>query len=130
MPEELLKFSKIGFLIHVILGALFAILYWLPGVSAPLFGFTYAPVTDGLSQVFAAAITGLTIGSVFAAMAKQWNEVKILVYIELIWLGLGIIATLINVLAFGTTTVLFVIVLGVLFALFLLIFLKQEGKMK
>jgi hypothetical protein len=130
MPEEVLKFSKWAFLIHVILGFVFTILYWMPTVSMPILVGAFSAVAGGFSQIVGAACLGLTLGSVFCYMAIEWKQVKIVVIIEVIWLGAALVALTINVMLFLASAALLYIVVGGLFIMFLVVFLKQEGKMK
>ncbi len=49
-------------------------------------------VFDPINRVFGVVIIGLTSGSILALLDPDWEKVKILVRIELVWLFLGIFA--------------------------------------
>ena len=126
MVDENLKFTKITFLVHIIIGIIFTILYWIPAIFMPLFGLTYNPLAGMFSQVLGAAGAGLTVSSIFGYMAKEWKEVKIVVITEIVWLACALIAVIINFFVIGLSAILFIILLGLLLVLFLVSFLKQE----
>ena len=128
MVEEIQKFTKLTFLIHLVLGILFTILYWIPEASAPLFGIAYNAEAGAFSMVVGAAAAGLTVSSLLGLMAKEWKEVKITVINEIVWLVGSIIACLINISIIGASAALLIIIVGFLLALFLLTFLQQEEK--
>jgi len=126
MVDEILKFTKITFLIHIILGIIFTILYWIPEISAPIFGLTYSIEAGAISMVLGAAAAGLVASSIFGYMAKEWKEVKIVVIHELVWLGACLIALIINIGVFGLNVIMSFIMVVLLFVLFLLSYLQQE----
>ncbi len=130
MVDDILKFTKITFLLNFIVGILLSILYWMPEFSLPQFGLTYTPELGHLSMVIGALFLSLGIGTLYGYFAKEWKEIKLLVIIELIWLISGLIETLINFNVAPTNSVLFLVIGGVLLALFLLSFLQQEEKIK
>ncbi len=130
MAEEILKFTKITFVIHFITGLIFAILFWLPEVSASIYGITYTPALGVVTRMLGGAFVGLTIGSLLAIFAKEWKEIRIVVLIECFLLIANLIATTIGLTVFnamGYVTMVLIIILLVLFAL---TFLQQEDKMK
>jgi len=130
MAEEILKFTKITFVIHFITGLIFAILFWLPEVSASIYGITYTPALGVVTRMLGGAFVGLTIGSLLAIFAKEWKEIRIVVLIECFLLVANLIATTIGLTVFnamGYVTMVLIIILLVLFAL---TFLQQEDKMK
>lgn len=126
MVDEILKFTKITFLIHLIIGLIFSIMYWIPEITIPLFGWSYTAMIGALSQVIGAAGAGLTISSLFGYLAKEWKEVKIVVILEIVWLGAALVAVFLNILALGIAVVLNIILFAILFILFLLSYLQQE----
>lgn len=130
MIEEILKFTKITFIVHFILGAIMAIVLWIPPIATPMFGMTYTADTGALSMILAAAGTGFTISSLFGYMAKEWKEVKIVVVTEIVWLACFLIAIIINIAVFGLSAILLIIEGIVLLALFLLSYLQQQEVIK
>jgi len=130
MPEEILKFSKWAFLFHIILGIVFTILYWAPAVSMPIFGVIFNSAAGAYSQIVGATTAGLTLGSAFCYKATEWKQAKIVVIIEVVWLGAALVALTVNIMTLIAAAALLYIVVGGLFVLFLVVFLKQEGKMK
>ena len=126
LVDEILKFTKYTFLIHFILGLIFTIFYWIPEISAPLFGISYSVEGGAFSMVVGAAGEGFTISSLFGFMAKEWKEVKIIVIAEIVWLILMLVAVSLNIPVFGLGSITFYIVGVSLVVLFLLSYLKQE----
>ena len=126
LVDEILKFTKYTFLIHFILGVIFTILYWIPEISAPLFGISYSVDVGAFSMVVGAAGAGFTISSLFGFMAKEWKEVKIIVIAEIVWLFLMLVAVSLNIAVFGLGSITPYIVGVSLVVLFLLSYLKQE----
>ncbi|HME52926.1 MAG TPA: hypothetical protein VKM55_11960 [Candidatus Lokiarchaeia archaeon] len=126
MPEEINKVTKWTFTVHVFVAGLFAIMYWLPSMTLSLFGMVYTPVVGALCGVIASLFFGLAFMSVFGAIAKEWKQVKIVVIGEVFWLGAGLVTTIINYTAMQTTAIVFFIVGGVFFVLFLISFLLQQ----
>ena len=126
MVDEILKFTKYTFLIHFIIGVILTILYWIPVISAPLFGISYSVDVGAFSMVVGAAGAGFTISSLFGFMAKEWKEVKIIVIAEIVWLFLMLVAVSLNIAVFGLGSITSYIVGVSLVVLFLLSYLKQE----
>ncbi len=79
MADEILKFTKLTFLIHFILGVVFTVLYWIPEVTAPLFEITTSPLLTSSSMTVAALTLALTVSSLLGFLAKEWKQVKIIV---------------------------------------------------
>jgi MFS family permease len=126
MADEIQKFTKLTFLIHLVLGLIFTVMYWIPEISAPLFGLTYTAQSGALSMIIGAATAGLTATSLFGYVSQEWKEVKIVVINEIVWLAGSLIALIINVTVFGLSSILLFIVVIALLLLFLLSFLQQE----
>ncbi len=130
MTEEILKFTKITFVIHFITGIIFTILFWIPEITAPLYGFTYTPALGAVTMMLGALFVGLTIGSLLAILAKEWKEIRILVLIESFLLVASLIATTINFAAYNAMVYVSMVLSIILLVLFCLTFLQQEDKMK
>lgn len=131
MADEILKFTKLTFLIHFILGVVFTVLYWIPEVTAPLFGITTTPMLTSSSMTVAALTLALTVSSLLGFLAKEWKQVKIVVIAEIVWLVAGFINLIINFAATPLTMNILNLIVGLVFlALFLLTFLQQEDKLK
>ena len=130
MTEEILKFTKYTFIIHFITGLIFTILFWLPEMTGPLFGFTYTPGLGAVTMTLGAAFVGLTIGSLLGIFAKEWKEIRIVVLIESFWLVASLIATTINLDAYNAMVYVSMALSIILLVLFCLTFLQQEDKIK
>ncbi len=130
MPEEVLKFTKLVFLVHVIVAAVFVILYLMPAVTLPALGMTYSVDAGSLARIIASIFAGLLVGSLLGYLAKEFKEIKILLLTEIVWLGTGIIVVTLSPLPSITPAIVFYVVAGPLLVLFLLSYLKQIGKLK
>ena len=130
MTEEILKFTKLTFVIHFVTGLIFTILFWLPEITAPLFGFTYSPELGAVTMMLGATFVGLTIGSLLGIFAKEWKEIRIVVLIESFWLVASLIATTINLDAYNAMVYVSMALSIILLVLFCLTFLQQEDKIK
>jgi len=130
LTDEILKFTKITFLIHFLLGIVFTVLFWLPEVTGPLFGLSYTDEMGALSMLIGALFLGLTIGSLFGFLAKEWKEVKIVAIIESFWLVAGLIAMTINLSVYNAMIYVSLVINIILLVLFCLTFLQQEDKIK
>ncbi len=130
MAEEILKFTKLTFIIHFITGLIFTIMFWLPEIAGPLFGFTYTPELGAVTMMLGATFVGLTVGSLLGILAKEWKEIKIVVLIEAFWLVASLISTTINLSAYNAMVYVSMALSIILLVLFLLTFLQQEDKIK
>ncbi|MEE9379386.1 MAG: hypothetical protein V3V33_15280 [Candidatus Lokiarchaeia archaeon] len=130
MTEEILKFTKLTFIIHFIVALIFTILFWLPEFTGPLFGFTYTAEMGALSMTLGAVFVGLTISSLLGVLAKEWKEVKIVVILESFWIVADLIATTISFSVYNAMVYLLLVITIVLLVLFCLTFLQQEDKIK
>jgi len=131
MAEEILKFTKISFIIHFVIGLLFTILFWIPDITAPLFGIAVNLDTSAMSRTIASLFAGLTVSSLFGFLAKEWKEVKIVTIAEIVYLVVGIIASIISFSAYEVgSAVLSLIVTIIFLVLFLLSYLQQQDIIK
>jgi hypothetical protein len=130
MVEEIQKFTKLTFLIHLILGSIVTIMYFMPEVTFASLGVTYSQEAGAVTMILACAVLGLTVSSLCGLMAKEWKELKIVVINEIVWLTAAIIVTIINISILGAGTAIMIVMQIVLVALFLLTFLQQEEKIK
>ncbi len=130
MADEILKFTKLTFIIHFITGLIFTILFWLPEITGPLFGFTYTPGLGAVTMTLGATFVGLTVGSLLGILAKEWKEIKIVALIETFWLVASLISTTINLSAYNAMVYVSMALSIILLVLFLLTFLQQEDKIK
>ena len=131
MAEEMLKFTKLTFIIHFIGGILFTILFFIPDITATMYGITPSLDTHAMSLTIGALFAGLTVSSLCGIRAKEWKEVKIVVEAEMVWLAVAIVTHIISfsvyALGMAVLTLIFTIVF---FVLFLLTFLQQQEKIK
>ena len=81
-------------------------------------------------MLIGALFLGLTFGSLFGFLAKEWKEVKIVVIIESFWLVTGLIAMTINLSVYEPMIYLSLVINIIFLVLFCLTFLQQEDKMK
>lgn len=118
---EYSNWLKYTFIIHIVIGFIFGLSFFIiPDVFSELIGWI-PEVIDPINRLFGAAIIGLTTGSILALLDPDWEKVKILVRIELVWLPLGIIAMIYGMFtsdypAFGWVNVLVLAFLLVLFS--------------
>lgn len=76
------KGLKITFLIHAIVALVFGIvLYLQPGLWATLVKWT--PHDDHMTRIYGAALLALAVSSWFGYRATRWEEVRILVLMEI-----------------------------------------------
>ncbi len=134
MAEEILKFTKLTFIIHSIIGLIFSILFFIPDLTVPIFLGSPSALTletHMMSLTIGSLFLGLTVSSILGILAKEWKQVKIVVICEIVWLIAGIVTTIISFAVFEIGMgVLTVIVDIIMIALFCLTFLQQEDKLK
>jgi len=130
MAEEILKFTKLTFVIHFITGLIFTILFWLPEIAGPIYGFSYTAELGAVTMTLGAAFVGLTIGSLLSIFAKEWKEIRIMVLVECFLLVANLIATTINIATYNAMGIVTMVIVIILLALFALTFLQQEDKIK
>ena len=130
MAEEILKFTKLTFVIHFISGLLFTVLFWIPDITGPLFVVNYSAEVGAVTMMLGAAFVGLTIGSLLGILAKEWKEIRIVTLIEAFWLVASLISTTINLSAYEPLIYVSLAITIILLALFALAFLQQEDKIK
>ncbi|MFX1366458.1 MAG: hypothetical protein ACFFCE_07250 [Promethearchaeota archaeon] len=131
MVEQIQKFTKLTFLIHFVIGIIFTILFFMPDTTGPTYGLYVNDDVRALSLTIASAFAGLTVGSLFGMMAKEWKEVKIVVILEIVWLFANFVTSIISIPAFDPVMIALTIVITIIMlALFILVFLQQEDKIK
>jgi hypothetical protein len=131
MVEEMLKFTKITFIFHFVIGLLFTILFWIPDITAPMFGIAVNPDTSAMSRTIGALFAGLTVTSLFGFLAKEWKEVKIVTIAEIVYLAVGLIAHVISFSVYEVGSAVLSLIITIIFlVLFILTFLQQEEKIK
>ena len=93
MEKKIAAGLKTTFLVHLIVGGLFGLVYLLiPEVFGSLVGW---PVKDPfIYRLFGGALLGITSTSWFAYKATTWESVKIVVQMEIIWTIMGTLVTL------------------------------------
>ncbi|MFX1572440.1 MAG: hypothetical protein ACFFB0_06800 [Promethearchaeota archaeon] len=131
MVDDILKFTRLTFIIHFVIGLIFTIFFWFPEVAADMYGITYSDETVAMDMVIGALFAALTVSSLFGFLAKEWREVKIVVIAEIVWLVLGLIAFIINFSVYEVGMAVLQLIIGIiLLILFLLVFLQQEEIVK
>ena len=95
---------KTLFLVHFVIGLVFGLAYLLiPGLFLGWFGM---PVSDTLPwRTIGAAILGFTASSWFCYQAAEWDKVKIVVQMEIVWAVLAALVGLYGVLLAGQPAV-------------------------
>jgi len=84
---------KTTFLIHAIVALVFGIvLYLVPGTFLDLVG--WKAFDGNMSRAFAAALLALAVSSWFGYRAARWEEVRIVVQMEIAFTVLGPVAGL------------------------------------
>ena len=133
MAEEILKFTKLIFIIHFVIGLIFTILFWIPDIVLPL----YVDIvlvnlaTHALSLTIGCLFLGLTVSSLLGILAKEWKQVKIVVICEIAWLVGNFVTTIVSFPVFIVgMAILTLLITIVLLLLFILVFLQQEDKMR
>ncbi len=125
---ELSKLSKYIFLFHFFVALVFGVIWF----AAPEFWNT---LTGWPSEIASGRIVGmatimLAIGCLFGYRATSWEQVEILVIMELIFNILGAIGMVWNIIAIPTLPVVAWLLIGLmgLFAvLFLYVFMIERG---
>jgi len=131
MVEEILKFTKLTFIIHFIIGIMFSALFWIPDVTLPLLGIVLTLDTRVLCLSIGALFTGFTIGCLLGIFAKSWKEVRIVIIIGIIYLFALPITSIIYFGAYDPMMAVMMIVQTIfLLVLYVLSFLQQEDKLK
>jgi len=130
MTEEILKFTKLTFIIHFVILLLYAFLFWLPEFNTPLYGMTYTPELGALQLMLASCFTAFTIGALFGIFAKEWKQVRIVVIIDVFMNVTMLIALALTFSVFNALIYVAFVVTILLIVLFCLTFLQQEDKIK
>jgi hypothetical protein len=107
---------KTTFLIHAIVALVFGIvMYLIPGIFARLIG--WQPFDGNMTRGFAAALLALAVSSWFGYRAARWDEVRIVVQMEIAFTVLGAVAGLYGFFVKGAPAIIWIaIVIWVAFA--------------
>ncbi len=99
--KEVSKVLKITFLVHFVVAVILGFLYlFLPDEFVALFSWPYSdPVAI---RLLGAAFLGLGISSALGSRESDWEKVKIVVVMEIIWLAVAFVVTLLSVIIAGT----------------------------
>jgi hypothetical protein len=133
MAEEVLKFTKLTFIIHFIVALIFTVLFWIPDITIPLYVGVAALnlVTHAMSLTIGCLFAALTVSSLLGILAKEWKQVKIVVICEIVWLASNLVTSIISFSVFvPAMAALTLVITIIMLALFLLTFLQQEEIMK
>lgn len=85
MPKEISKLLEIVFFVHFILGIIIGFIFlFIPEIYCDLVG--YSIIDKGSFRLIGAASLALGSGSFFGYRSKDWEKVKLIVLIELVWL--------------------------------------------
>lgn len=124
--EEILQITKITLVVSLVIGSWFSILYWMPEISLPFFGVEYSPEAGALSMLLGCAMSAINIGSLFGLLAKEWYEVRILMMMEIVWTTLALLVVMINFGTFGVNAPLALILYGLVLAMLVVSYAKQQ----
>lgn len=107
---------KITFLVHALVALVLGlVLYLQPGLWATMFKWT--PFDPHMTRIYGAALLALVVGSWFGYRASRWEEVRIVVLMEIALIVLSTIGGLWAVLFRAAPAFTWVaIVIGVVFA--------------
>ena len=130
MTEEILKFTKLTFVIHFVIVLLYTVLFWLPEFNTPLYGLTNTAPLGALSLMLGSCFTGLAIGALFGLFAKEWKQVRIVVIIDVAMNVTMLIALTLTLSVFNALIYIAVVLTILLIVLFCLTFLQQEDTIK
>ena len=93
MNKQVSPGLRITFLLHFIAGAIFGLIYLL--IPEAWGNLVHWPVKDvAFVRLVGAAVLGYATGSWFAYKATAWEQVKIVVQMEIVWTILGTLVTL------------------------------------
>ena len=128
MENQISSGLKTLFLVHFIVGIVFALIFLLiPTVYGNVVGWE---VKDpGAFRLIGAAMLGFSSTSILCFRNPVWEKVKITVVMEIVWTALGTLATVWALLFEGFPPIawLNVVLLG-LFVIFFLIFYSRENR--
>ena len=125
---EISKTTKYIFLLHFIIMMIFGVWYFVsPESWSTLTGWPDAPSTG---RMFGAALIAMGLGALFAFRASTWEEVEIIVLMELIWNIVGLVGMIWNF-AYLTLPVVGWALIGLLGLFFILYFyVYYDAKLK
>ena len=125
---EISKTTKYIFLLHFITMIIFGAWYFVsPESWSTLTGWPDAPSTG---RMFGAALIAMGLGALFAFRASTWEEVEIIVLMELIWNIVGLVGMIWNF-AYLTLPVVGWALVGLLGLFFILYFyVYYDAKLK
>jgi hypothetical protein len=104
MEKQISAGLKTTFLIHIVVGTIFGLIYLLiPDVWGNLVGW---PVQDQTAnRLLGAAILGYTASSWWAYRETLWERVKIVVQMEIVWMVLATLVLLLGMFTLGLPTI-------------------------
>jgi hypothetical protein len=129
MAEEILKFTKLTFIIHFVIGLIFTILFFIPDITIPLYlGVAALSLeTHAMSLTIGSLFAGFTVSSLCGFLAKEWKQVKIVVMSEIVWLLGNLITSIMSFSVFlQAMAILTIIITVIMLLLFILSLLQQE----
>jgi hypothetical protein len=125
--DDIIKGMKYTFLIHFIVGTILGIeLFFIPEIYVSTLGWPY--LDPAISRITGAAFLALAASSLLCFKEKEWEKVKIVVEVELIWLSLSIVAQIWGLLL-GIPVAIFllnVLISGLLLFAFAYFYFKQR----
>lgn len=99
--KEVSKVLKITFLVHFVVAVILGFFYlFLPDEFVAWFSWPYSdPVAI---RLLGAAFLGLGISSALGSRESDWEKVKIVVVMEIVWLAVAFVVMLLSVIIAGT----------------------------
>jgi hypothetical protein len=128
MGKQISTGLKNLFLIHFIFGTLFGVIFlFFPLIYGNIINWN---VRDpGAFRLIGAAMIGISFTSLLAFRNPVWEKVRIIAVLEIVWPGLGALATVWAILFEGFPPIAWMnAAILALFAIFFLIFFMRENK--
>lgn len=122
----MLRGLKITFLIHAIVAFIFGIvMYLIPAMWATWVA--WAPFDPAMTRVFGVALLALAVSSWFGYRAERWEEVRIVIQMEIAFTVLGLLGGLYEALFAAAPAFIWVpIIFFVVFAVAWIYFYRLE----
>lgn len=116
---------KITFLIHAVVALVFGIaMYLIPGTWATLVN--WVPFDSAMTRIYGAALLALTVSSWFGYRATRWEEVRIVIQMQIAFAVLSALGGLYEALFGGAPSFVWVaIAIFVVFAVAWIYFYRQ-----
>ena len=106
MKEEISKLLKILFLVHFFVAVIFGLAFtFVAELYVSLTGWPYLDPITG--RILGAVFLGLAVASLLAWRETKWEHVKIIVQMEITWLGISAVVQIWAIFVFPVPLVIF-----------------------